>query len=314
MFNEDSRIHQEIRRLSRQLKKQPALFARLGDYHLRLGDADHAEAILRTGIEDFPDYPNAYLVLAEILLYKGFYRDAEECALNGLQRDPNHLGLLHLLMRIKKKKENDWEVTQLQATLVKLDPLHEHEFSLPAGSEVDSKAAESLSGDASVPSPAETWKLRAAARIKKEAEAEEASEAGLPGQFEPTQTQTKSAAVGEESREIPVPDTSQAMPPAAEAENLQSYLNEIIASSEALAEEASDISELDQEPASAGGRIATRTLGELYAQQGKFEEAIEIYQRLVENDPESESYRNRLEELRTLLETAASKHKDYQDG
>lgn len=53
-------------------------------------------------------------------------------------------------------------------------------------------------------------------------------------------------------------------------------------------------------------KIATKTLGELYATQKKYDEAIEIYAKLVENDPSNESYRKRLEELKGRREAVIS--------
>ena len=53
--------------------------------------------------------------------------------------------------------------------------------------------------------------------------------------------------------------------------------------------------------AQAGGEIYTETLAELYAGQGAIDEAIEVYQKLIANDPDNEALTRRLEELETLL-------------
>ncbi len=45
-------------------------------------------------------------------------------------------------------------------------------------------------------------------------------------------------------------------------------------------------------------KIATKTLGELYATQKKYDEAIEIYEKLIEKDPTNEAYIQRLAELK----------------
>jgi len=50
-----------------------------------------------------------------------------------------------------------------------------------------------------------------------------------------------------------------------------------------------------------GGDIYTQTLAELYAGQGAIDEAIEVYQKLIANDPENETLTKRLTELETLL-------------
>jgi tetratricopeptide (TPR) repeat protein len=46
-----------------------------------------------------------------------------------------------------------------------------------------------------------------------------------------------------------------------------------------------------------GRRIATATLAEIYAGQGMFDRAIDIYQRLLERDPGNEVIRSRLAAL-----------------
>jgi hypothetical protein len=44
-------------------------------------------------------------------------------------------------------------------------------------------------------------------------------------------------------------------------------------------------------------RIATRTLAEIYLQQGYFQEAYEIFKALAEKDPHNVEIKHRLEEL-----------------
>ena len=49
-----------------------------------------------------------------------------------------------------------------------------------------------------------------------------------------------------------------------------------------------------------GGEIYTKTLAELYAGQGATDKAIEVYQKLIANDPDNEALTRRLTELETL--------------
>ena len=51
----------------------------------------------------------------------------------------------------------------------------------------------------------------------------------------------------------------------------------------------------------AGGEIYTETLAELYAGQDAIDEAIEVYQKLIANDPDNEALTKRLTELEALL-------------
>ncbi|MFH1862352.1 MAG: hypothetical protein ABH878_06015, partial [bacterium] len=71
--------------------------------------------------------------------------------------------------------------------------------------------------------------------------------------------------------------------------------------------------EFVQQPEPPPKRIATKTLGELYANQQKYDEAINIYETLLEGDPDNEAFRSRLEELKirrdALLENSQNTNK-----
>ncbi len=53
-------------------------------------------------------------------------------------------------------------------------------------------------------------------------------------------------------------------------------------------------------------RIATKTLAELYASQGNWRQAVEVYEELLSRYPTNTAYRQRLEELKGHLESEAS--------
>jgi tetratricopeptide (TPR) repeat protein len=297
MFHDDRHIRQEIRRLKRQITQNPLLFARLGDCYLRLGDSEQAEAVLKEGIGTVQDYPNAYRVLAEIQFWKGFYRDAEENCRKGLERDPKHLGLLHLLMRIKKKEDNDWEASQIQRTLARLDPLHAPEYV------IETDASAEVAEEPGVPSPANVWKIKASRRGRKK-----------EPEFEAMPEPTMAADAGGTAPT----NVELAREPATKTEAngglvLQKYLNEILESTEQVAAE-EEAGEPSEQAETAPGGIATRTLAELYAKQGKYDESIEVYRRLLDVDPLNEAYRNRLHELVQLQEADLEKRKANQDG
>lgn len=60
----------------------------------------------------------------------------------------------------------------------------------------------------------------------------------------------------------------------------------------------------DSEPApKKPKRIATKTLAELYASQGDWQRAIEVYEELLERHPGNESYRKRLDVLKSKIGT-----------
>jgi tetratricopeptide (TPR) repeat protein len=60
--------------------------------------------------------------------------------------------------------------------------------------------------------------------------------------------------------------------------------------------------------------IATPTLAEIYFEQGQIEEAIDTYGIIVAQDPEDESSKRRLEELKTMIaEQRAAEEKDLDE-
>jgi len=303
MFHEDRHIQQEIRRLKKLVRQNPLLCARLGDCYLRLGDGDHAESVLKEGLGQVRDYPNAYRVLAEIQFWKGFYRDAEASCRKGLQQNPNHLGLLHLLMRIKKKGDNDSEAGQLQRMIARLDPLYTPEYVIEAD------PSEEAADNPEMPAPAEIWKINAARRETPiEAESTAALQSATvfdisdaaPSPSEPSRDQ---------GLEGPLPEGSNAK----NGLELQKYLNEILGSTQKT-DAGIEPGEPSDEAEAVPSGIATRTLAELYAKQGKYDEAIEVYRQLLDNDPDNESYQERLRELVKLQESDLENRKANQDG
>ncbi|NOX36996.1 MAG: tetratricopeptide repeat protein [Calditrichaeota bacterium] len=48
--------------------------------------------------------------------------------------------------------------------------------------------------------------------------------------------------------------------------------------------------------------IITPTLGEIYISQGRFEEAIEVFQKLLEKDPDNPRFQRKIREIRALIE------------
>jgi thioredoxin-like negative regulator of GroEL len=50
-------------------------------------------------------------------------------------------------------------------------------------------------------------------------------------------------------------------------------------------------------------RVPTKTLAEIYLQQGHFEEAYEIFKALSEKDPSNQELKAKLKELETALST-----------
>jgi tetratricopeptide (TPR) repeat protein len=277
MFQEDAHTRQEIKRLSKLLKKQPLLFARLGECHFRLGDPDHAEPILKRGLEAFPEYASGLLIIGEVYLYKGYLRDAEECVNRGLAKNPLHLGLLQLMLRLQTKMEDQTQVQRLKTMIKTLDPLHVAEDLDEEGAQVFKEEGEAETPPAPKPLPPSIWKQKAAARKQRESEQEQA---------------TVEAATSRPEATLETPS------------DLTEVVTEIAVSAPETSPADTELTEVEPEPEPppAQKKIATKTLGELYARQNKFDEAIEIYQTLAAEHPANEAYSRRLEDLKAARE------------
>ena len=71
---------------------------------------------------------------------------------------------------------------------------------------------------------------------------------------------------------------------------------------EAMALDEASVGELDEEEDEPlGGPLVTRTMGELLVRQGLMTQAVEVFEQLVEDEPEDHALRARLEELHSAL-------------
>ncbi len=310
MFHEDAEIRREIKRIKSQIKRSPLLFARLGECYLRLGDTRHAEPILQQGVASFPDYATGCLILGELHFFQGYYRDAEEVLARGLEQNPEHLGLLQLLLRIKKKMERESECRQIEATLRRLDLGH-----LPLRlSEGESAEPPESANSSILASPSAIWKAKAIARANRTAE--DQNQAEIPSEkaaaFEPEESIPEPKI--ELSTILPAIGSNDAAEGASNGLSLAAYISEITSTETRLSAGEPEPAPDEPECQSSLRKIATKTLGELYATQHQYEEAIEIYTKLVESDPDNGSYRTRLEELKTRLEAFAEGQKELENG
>jgi tetratricopeptide (TPR) repeat protein len=293
MFDDDSRIRREIKRLNRQAKRNPLVFARLGECHFRLGDCDRAEPILWRGVQQHPDYLTGWLVLGEVYLYRGLYRDAAECAERGLMIDPRHLGLLQLLLKIRKGQDNEPEVRRLYGDIIALDPWHE------AVSEAPTSESEVLPEK-----PAPTAILRKARTADRNTAQE-------PAPVQVAETSSEPAPAAAPSEPIPLA----AALAEAGRRSLQDYLQDIAGTDNSKPPAPLEsIIASDEEPPMFRGKIVTKTLGDLYAGQGQFDEAIIIFEQLAAGDPDNPVYPKRLRELRRQQAQFLQNQKDSEHG
>lgn len=330
MFNEDSKTRQEIRQLQKRLKHSPTLFARLGECYLQLGDWEHAEKILLKGVEDHPEYTTGLLVLGEGYLYKGLYRDAGECARKGLDKQPSHLGLLRLMEKVKKFTGEIEGLEKVRGDLKKLDPLADYGDlrEMPAEKRTEAIAdfdpnfsalGEEITGSREtreiIP---ETDSERHSDQVQ-DATSDYAGEGTdldrIVAEAEGTSQDSVETSADEKISDQLQEELKKTGEPVIETLREPSLSDETDESEKTSAKEISEEVDAGQaedseteKPSRHKRKIATKTLGELYATQKKFDEAIEIYEKLLENDPSNEIYRERLEDLKIRRETALSEN------
>ncbi len=281
MFNEDADTRQNIKRLQKNLKKSPLLFARLGECYLKLGNWENAEKVLRQGISENPDYTTGYLMLAEGYLYSGLPSDAREYVQEGLKKDSSHLGLLHLLEIIEKQAEDETKLRELRETIQQLDPFTETvEVSSRELTAID-RIEDKLS-DIPAESPLEI-------PPEEELETNTSEEAPLSAET----TEPKSSSVNDTQAESAQPET------VTDREISKKMVADMVSpDEEAHDPDPEEAESLQEQPKKPGKKLATKTLGELYVAQNKYDEAIEIFDKLLEDNPDNVHYKKRLEELK----------------
>jgi tetratricopeptide (TPR) repeat protein len=281
MFEEDQTIRRDIRHLRKMSKKSPLLFARLAECYLRVGDQKRAEQLLFKGIEDYPDYTTAYQILAECHIYSCLYNEAESFIQTALAIDPQHLGLLTLLRKVKELQEEEKAFDDLDGKLNARDPFMHHELVSEINTFKDETEAQTTT-----------------AQIENPVEQESSSSSILP---EPE--------VGGQA----TAETTATSPGVGDILALKRILEEEAAKHAALGTfdepPLDDLSEAipveTSEPAAKPRKkLATKTLGDLYANQQRYDEAIAIYQHLLEGDPDNQNYKERLSDLLSRREAS----------
>ncbi|MDA0986130.1 MAG: tetratricopeptide repeat protein [Bacteroidetes bacterium] len=96
----------EINFLTEKLKQNPAspLFARLADALLSLNKTDEALLLCQNGIEKYPDYAAAYVVLGKINLKLGNFISAKNNFLTAIQKSPTNQIAVKLIQNIPEEK------------------------------------------------------------------------------------------------------------------------------------------------------------------------------------------------------------------
>jgi tetratricopeptide (TPR) repeat protein len=261
-------LQPEIETLYEKYVQDPdsRVFAPLADAYRKSGLLDEAIEICEKGLERYPDYSSAHVILAKCYYDQGATERAEESFRRVLDIDPENMVALQYLGDIQRSKGEDDQALASYRRLLALDPFNERVRELveelrppehPAREE-DPREPTGQAGPGAGKGlrPAETVGVEetieepAAARVEEEPTGEaEPVEIAEPPHFEE---------VAEE-------------PPAHEPPYEDETREETVSA--------------------ASAEMATLTLAGIYAAQGYRRKALSIYREILERDPLNEEVR-----------------------
>lgn len=270
----DSTPEEEVRRLERHYSVNPEglVFARLADAYRRSGRLERSLALLREGLERHPDYTTGHLIEGRTLREAGRPDEAAASFRRVLDLDAGNLVALRSLAELAAERGDMDEAHRWTDRLEQADPFTSFD---PA-------------------------RAAAGAREKREQDTEGEEENGA-GDAAGTEGR------GGESAELR--DTAGGSePPFADGASTELPGEEGLASEIAAMADEQWWSSTDADaagavdPAEGSGDlddsdVATETMAHLYAQQGLYEEAADVYRRLLERRPDDPELQGRLEEM-----------------
>ncbi|OQX60656.1 hypothetical protein B5M50_00510 [candidate division KSB1 bacterium 4484_219] len=334
-------IEGEIQELQEKLKQTPSsfLFARLADLYLKKKQLAEAIKICAEGVQKHPQYVNGHFVLGKCYFEDGQLDQAEREFNRVLLYDPEHLGALHYQAKIMKA--HSWNNAYLiwLRRILEIDPLDTHAQALIEEYEKQTAAEEEKVTPAEL--EPETTLEEVASPEPSEQEVKE-----IFGQFEEAEkTDEKVESLTdeekvisaiqekveefeqEEEQEDEVEEEQEAkMIEEGEEEAEEEKVSEKPVEAEKAeleTEETKEETKIEEEekpkeeppPPKAQAQvrkepIVTPTLGEIYAAQGHFDKAIEVYEILLRKDPTNQVYIEKIEYLKKRLEESKRKEED----
>lgn len=253
-------ISPEISRLTGLLDKNPKsrLFVPLAEAYRLSGMVDEAISVLSDGIKVHETFVAARLMLGKIYLEKEALSEAKTQFEYVVAIAPSNISSLKGLANILEKEGHILEAKEPYQSILQIDP-------------TDKDAGEFLEGlDENMESPLENIG--------------EVSSVVLPPEDDETETLTLREVVKDAPDiGIPFPET--------DVEN--SISNEGLPLNDSR--ETIPLAEKDSQPKKQEPHL-TRTLAALYLSQGHYKEAIDVYEKLLMNDPSNLTFRQGLEE------------------
>jgi tetratricopeptide (TPR) repeat protein len=284
----DSPASDEIRRFEDQYRRQPEslVFARLADAYRKAGRPDKALSLLEDGLIRHPDYPSGHIVKARALRDMGRLDETLESFRRVLELDAANLVAIRELAALADERGDVEEAQHWYERLGQIDPtnlevrqrLRELEAATAESVQPEPVEAESVESDGEVEGPHAWWDDSAVDLPTDEIAAEPTPDA-LP---EPVDLDAADMEKRPEDEVIEAILNGN-VPETVRAEDTWWY------------EEASNQEE--PEP-SRDADLLTRTMADLYAEQGLHREAAEIYEELLKDSPGDPELLSRLESVR----------------
>jgi len=268
----------EIRRLEEQLQRQPEslVFARLADAHRKAGRPEKALAVLEDGLARHPDYPSAHIVRARALRDLGQVDEALESFRRVLELDGRNFVAVMELAGLADERGDADEARHWYERLVQIDPTNLE--SRRRLTELESAPSEPAVTSVDAEDIHDWWDDSAASPMGDAGEGALDREAG-------SESRAGGASQGEERPEDEVVEAilNGDVPQTVRAEDTWWYED--------------DPERAEPEP-SRDADLLTRTMADLYAEQGLHHEAAEIYEELLKDSPDDPELLARLEAVR----------------
>ena len=283
MAADKSKLPPEIDQLTQKLVSDPKsrVFAQLADAYRKIGMLDEAIETAKRGLEVHPNYGIGHNVLGRCYLEKKMYALASEEFQLTIRSDPQNLVAYKMLATTFEKQGINDEALKYYQMVLDLEP---GEIEV-AGKIEQLKAAAGVSAVAPEPPQRAPEPFAALPSEEPVKPARSAAPPDQPIQLEPMAPGAASPAAPEPAVEMQIekPQEPAFMAPAEP---------EPMPAAEPVEPPAGSIP-----AAAAAAGEATPTLAEIYAQQGHYEKAIDIYQKLIAAEPGVESYKARMDEL-----------------
>jgi tetratricopeptide (TPR) repeat protein len=295
----DPSASDEIQRFEEQYRRQPdtLVFARLADAYRKAGQPDRALAVLEVGLLRHPDYPSGHIVRARTLRDLGRIDETLESFRRVLELDGGNLVAIMELAGLADERGDAGEALHWYGRLVQIDPTNlearrrltelESDPADPGPNSPDGDESRAWWDDSAVTldgGDAPVWWSDSAAGI-----------ADVAGEESPGQEPGMDRGADETPPHDQPPDELRPADEVVEA-ILNGHVPQTVKAEDTWWYE--DEPEATEPAPSQDADLLTRTMADLYAEQGLDREAAEIYEELLKDSPGDPELLARLEALR----------------